>query len=187
MSSPKGDENRRVTRSNPGSPARPTPSVPAPPHSEPRKSLKEFLKGARQKKKQSTPLKLVDPLATAIEAKDMVRGSTGIVFDEFMAQHFNPWDSDHIEKPDRLLKSHERCVELGLIEKCVKIQSRKATVKELELCHDESYLEALEDAVANKTNDELKNFTLETFYQFIFQRISLVRSISVLLGNISFL
>ena len=49
-------------------------------------------------------------------------------------------------------------------QKCVKIQSRKATVKELQLCHDESYLEALEDAVANKTNDELKKFTLETFH-----------------------
>ena len=165
MASPKGDEIRRVTRSNPGSPARPVASsIPAPPHSEPRKSLKEFLKGARQKKQKSSPLKLVDPLAPAIEAKDMVRGSTGIVFDEFMAQHFNPWDSDHIEKPDRLLKAHERCVELGLIEKCTKLQSRKATAKELEFCHDKNYLEALEIAVANKTNEELKKYTLETFH-----------------------
>ena len=42
--------------------------------------------------------------------------TTGIVFDQFMAQHFDPWDNQVSENPDRLLKSYDRCQQLGLIE-----------------------------------------------------------------------
>ena len=145
--------NRRVTRSNPGTPV--TPSS--------RMSLREFMSAGRKQKAKNTPVKILDPYASAIAAKDMVRGSTGLVFDEFMAQHFNPWDNEHIEKPDRLLKSYERCNELGLIEKCVKIQSRKATPEELQLCHNQEYVEVI-DKVATKTVDEMKCHCLETYH-----------------------
>ena len=91
------------------------------------------------------------------------KGPTGLVFDQLMAQHFDPWDKQVSENPDRLLKSYDRCQELGLIEKCLQIQSRKATDEELYLCHDQKYIEVLDDVVSNKSLKEMKDFCYRNF------------------------
>merc|ERR1719369_1282519 len=41
-----------------------------------------------------------------------------------------------------------RCEELGLIERCRRLQSRRCTREELKLCHDEKLLDLLESTVA---------------------------------------
>ena len=48
----------------------------------------------------------------------MAGKKTGYVYDDDMLRHENPWDSDHIECPDRLGVSHRRCQELGLLDRC---------------------------------------------------------------------
>ena len=72
-----------------------------------------------------------------------MRGRTGLVFDSEMAEHFSPWDSEHVENPERLLRAKTRCDELGLSEKCQMIKTRKATKDEMLLCHTEEYLDQI--------------------------------------------
>jgi hypothetical protein len=43
-----------------------------------------------------------DPYSAANWSRDHIRLSTGLVFDPLMADHFNPWDPNHVEKPARL-------------------------------------------------------------------------------------
>lgn len=85
-----------------------------------------------------------DPFASALNAKDMTKGKTGLVYDEFMVQHENPWDHKHIECPRRLLRAKERCDELGLTEKCVMIPTRNASLEELYTCHTKEYIDLLQ-------------------------------------------
>ena len=68
-----------------------------------------------------------DPYGAATGSCDNVRRSTGLVYDPAMAEHFNPWDPEHVEKPARLLDSYARCNELGLVERCRLVPTRKAT------------------------------------------------------------
>ena len=62
-----------------------------------------------------------DPHATAHEAKYRVKGQTGLLIDEIMEGHFNPWDHEHVEKPERLISIRERLKELGLIDRCKQV------------------------------------------------------------------
>jgi hypothetical protein len=136
--------NPRVPRSNPGTPATPS--------SASRSNLSAIKEAARKKKRENSQnvslnspnSSIHDPFAAAIAAKDLVRGQTGLVFDEKMAEHSNPWDANHIERPERLLRAKERCEELGLVEKCLRIPSRKATLEELQMVHSQDYLEQLQ-------------------------------------------
>ena len=77
----------------------------------------------------------------SIDAKAITRGETGVVYDEAMLLHENPWDSDHIECPDRLRVSHQRCLELGLLDECERIPSRRAGDEELLLAHSEEHIQ----------------------------------------------
>ena len=79
----------------------------------------------------------------SIDAKAVTRGETGVVYDEAMLLHENPWDSDHIECPDRLGVSHRRCQELGLLDRCERLPSRRASDEELLLAHSKEYIEKL--------------------------------------------
>ena len=46
---------------------------------------------------------------------------TGLLIDEIMEGHFNPWDHEHVEKPERLISIRERLKELGLIDRCKQV------------------------------------------------------------------
>ena len=78
-----------------------------------------------------------------VPGNDIVKVPTGLLFDDFMAQHENPWDPEDIECPQRLLRSKARLDELGLTEKCKEIPSRRATDEEILLCHTKEYLDDL--------------------------------------------
>ena len=141
-------------------------------------SLKDIMKQGRKKvksspKKNESPVKVSDPYAPAIAAREMVRGETGLIYDEFMAKHANPWDSEHIECPDRLLKSFDRCQELGLIEKCLRIPSRKATIEEILLCHNQAYVDQVLSVTSNcNTPQELKEFCEKTYHSVYINEFS---------------
>ena len=124
---------KRATRSNPNTPAS--------------KSTLSEIKAAFRKKKRNTmdvpPAKVHDPFAASIQAKDVVKGPTGLIYDDFMAEHKNPWDGEHVECPERILRAKARLDELGLTDKCQRIPSRKATNEEMLLCHTQEYLDEL--------------------------------------------
>ena len=135
--------DHRTTRSNPGTPSSKGSSTSTPPRS----SLSEIKAAARRAKRSprqsAPPVLILDPFAASMESKDKIKGETGLVFDAKMAEHCNPWDSEHIEKPERMLRAKERCDELGLTKKCQMIESRKATKDEMLLCHSEEYLDQI--------------------------------------------
>lgn len=64
---------------------------------------------------------IYDPDATARKAKDIIKGETGLIMDEFMERHFNPWDTDHIERPERLTYIRKRLSQLGLTDRCKQV------------------------------------------------------------------
>ncbi len=51
--------------------------------------------------------------------------STGLVFDESMADYECLWDPTYVECPDRFNRVLSRCRELGLVERCAIIEPRK--------------------------------------------------------------
>ena len=123
---------KRATRSNPNTPAS--------------RSTLSQIKAQFRKKKRNTmdvPVKVHDPFAASIQAKDVVKGPTGLIYDDFMAEHKNPWDGEHVECPERILRAKARLDELGLTDKCQRIPSRKATNEEMLLCHTQEYLDEL--------------------------------------------
>ena len=61
---------------------------------------------------------IYDTYATARHSKHITRGETGLIMDDFMDRHFNPWDENHIERPERLTYIRERLGELGLTQRC---------------------------------------------------------------------
>ncbi|RXG59836.1 hypothetical protein Avbf_17075 [Armadillidium vulgare] len=52
--------------------------------------------------KENDIIPIFDPMAKAQESATMTRRKTGIIFDERMNEHYNPWDENFPEKPERL-------------------------------------------------------------------------------------
>lgn len=86
---------------------------------------------------------------------------TGIIYDDRMIEHSCIWDPNYPECPERYKQSLKRCEDYGLIKRCVKLQSRKATEEEILSVHskkifdivkgtkDESDVEKLEKLAEN--------------------------------------
>ncbi|XP_074873509.1 protein deacetylase HDAC6 isoform X1 [Carettochelys insculpta] len=64
---------------------------------------------------------------------------TGLVYDERMMEHYNMWDSQHPEVPQRISRIFQRHGELQLTERCWRIPARSAHEEELRMCHSCSY------------------------------------------------
>ena len=65
------------------------------------------------------------------------RAATGLLYSPEMLLHRCVWDSEHIESPERLRRVVERCGELGLVDRCVAVEAREATDRELLLYHSQ--------------------------------------------------
>ena len=142
---------KRVTRSNPNTPAS--------------RSTLSQIKAQFRKKKRNTmdvPVKVHDPFAASIQAKDVVKGPTGLIYDDFMAEHKNPWDGEHVECPERILRAKARLDELGLTDKCQRIPSRKATNEEMLLCHTQEYLDELHSKFNSSGSPDSSSFAQVT-------------------------
>jgi len=69
---------------------------------------------AAKKKMQQQAIKergqylLRDDYDAAQEAKNMIRGKTGVVYDDLMAQHYCMWDKEYPECPERYLAVKDR-------------------------------------------------------------------------------
>ncbi len=117
----------------------------------------------------ASPAVLVsDPFQIARDAKDVLRGETGVVYDEEMLKHANPWDPDHIESPRRLERSLERCRELGLLDRCRRLPTRLAQDAELLLAHSRAHLDAIQEIVSLPTTQEKKDRCLRRLDDSVF-------------------
>ena len=47
---------------------------------------------------------------------------TGFLYDEFFTKHKNPWAPGFVERPERVSDTYKRCCELGLVDRCTRVQ-----------------------------------------------------------------
>ncbi|CAG5116749.1 unnamed protein product, partial [Candidula unifasciata] len=94
---------------------------------------------------------------------------TGVVFNERLASHFNAWNKDFTERPQRLLRSIERCSELGLLQRCKRIPLRKATEAELLSCHTKKHIELLKDT-ETMNEEQLKSVSQKYDYIYFHEK-----------------
>ncbi|WAR27064.1 HDAC6-like protein [Mya arenaria] len=90
------------------------------------------------------------------EEGDSDEEETGFLYDERCLAHKNEWDPGHPEKPARASCSYERCSQLGLVERCTRIEARYGREDEVLLQHDFPQIEALQ-ATSAMTVDEHKD------------------------------
>lgn len=68
----------------------------------------------------------------------------GYVFDPFLANHKCLDENTHYECPERIYSIYKELLNQDLVNSMVLIQSRNATINEIELAHDSKYLNKLE-------------------------------------------
>ncbi|XP_053996185.1 histone deacetylase 6 isoform X2 [Hylaeus anthracinus] len=118
-----------------------------------------------QKKKCNTVF-VRDIYQKAIDAYNLKRKETGLVFDRSMAEHKCLWDSNYPECPARLTRVLQRCEELGLVNRCKFIASRQATENEVLLKHSQKQLDILKatDGCTDADNLELLSSKYDAVY-----------------------
>ncbi|XP_072344022.1 histone deacetylase 6 isoform X2 [Scyliorhinus torazame] len=68
---------------------------------------------------------------------------TGLLYDERMKEHYNMWDFQHPEQPQRISQIFARHEELHLVERCFPILAQPSTESQLEMCHGLTYVTSL--------------------------------------------
>lgn len=106
--------------------------------------LSEIKRKARQAAKKPLMEAVVrDIFQTAQDAKNLVRGPTGLIYDHRMTEHRCLWDPNYQECPERFTCVIDRCKELGLLERCQPISAREATEDEVLRLHSQEHLDRL--------------------------------------------
>jgi histone deacetylase 4/5 len=69
------------------------------------------------------------------------RLTTGLAFDSLMLKHacICGDNSSHPEHGGRLQSVWARLMETGLVQRCDRVRSRKATLEEIQACHSEAH------------------------------------------------
>lgn len=67
-------------------------------------------------------------------------GRVGLVFDDRMCSHANPWDSSHPETPHRIRAIANRLRSAGVFQRCIRVEAREATDDELETVHTKNHI-----------------------------------------------
>ncbi|XP_067934488.1 histone deacetylase 6-like [Watersipora subatra] len=75
------------------------------------------------------------------------------VYDEGMLKHKCAMDPTHPEKPERIARIHQMLEDYGLLSKCIKLKSRKATKAELSSVHSQKYIAELKALESTKPRD----------------------------------
>lgn len=87
---------------------------------------------------EETLLRLQE-LSTQMEVKPGVTTNrflgTGLVYDEIFTKHQCEWDTAYPENPRRLLDSYARCYDLGLVQRCIKININYAMEDQITTVH----------------------------------------------------
>lgn len=127
----------------------------------PNLALLEAKKKAKLKMLESTEqiIPVKDIFQNAMDAKRFIRGETGVIFDESMAEHKCLWEKNHPERPERFLRIIERCNELQLIERCKRLSARKATKEEILYKHSDEHYNLLESICKKTDENELEDIS----------------------------
>lgn len=83
------------------------------------------------------------PPAPPVGPRPRPTARTALVYDERMEEHYNPWDSQHPECPQRLSRTLQRLWDLGLTQRCLLLPPQPAQPPQLRACHTRSHVEAL--------------------------------------------
>uniref|UniRef100_UPI001A98945B histone deacetylase 6-like n=1 Tax=Gasterosteus aculeatus aculeatus TaxID=481459 RepID=UPI001A98945B len=78
---------------------------------------------------------------------------TGLVYDERMMEHQNMWDRNHPEQPQRIFKIFSKHQQLGLVDRCQRIEARLATEEELSRCHSVQHIQQMKATAGMKPRD----------------------------------
>lgn len=89
----------------------------------------------------------------------MIRGETGIIYDESMAQHRCLWDESYPECPERFTSVINRCREMKLVERCKELQPRLATKDEILMVHTEEQFDILKSTQNYKDQDSMEELS----------------------------
>lgn len=81
---------------------------------------------------------------------------TGLIYDDFMAQHRCLWCKAD-ECPERYECIHDRFRHYNLIDQCEVFKAREATPEEILLAHDKDYFELLRSTKGEKDIEKLKS------------------------------
>ncbi|XP_038054576.1 histone deacetylase 6-like [Patiria miniata] len=77
---------------------------------------------------------------------------TCLVYDAEMMQHRTAFN--HPERPERISRIFSKHEKMGLVQRCLRVESRRATTEELHWCHSAEYIERLQ-AMQENTSREL--------------------------------
>ncbi|XP_055999659.1 histone deacetylase 6-like isoform X2 [Ostrea edulis] len=93
-------------------------------------------------------------IALTVKEPDRVEG-TGLIYDERMLKHENLWDKHFPETPQRISGPFQRCCELGLTERCIRLEAQHSTEDMILLQHSQELIEKLKQTT-EMTTEELK-------------------------------
>ncbi|XP_017758802.1 PREDICTED: histone deacetylase 6 isoform X2 [Eufriesea mexicana] len=116
--------------------------------------------------KKSNNIFVHDIYQKAIDACNIKRMETGIVFDRSMTEHKCLWDPNYPECPARLIQILKRCEELGLINRCKFITPRLASENEVLMKHSQEQINILKatDRCTNADSLELLSSKYDAIY-----------------------
>ncbi|XP_055910185.1 histone deacetylase 6 isoform X1 [Eupeodes corollae] len=100
-----------------------------------------------------------DIFQNAMSAINSVQGYTGVIYDESMSEHRCLWDGNYPERPERFTRILERCKSLGLLDRCQRIPSRRATKDEILLKHTDEHYELLKTTANMKDEAKLEDLS----------------------------
>ncbi|EDV95440.1 GH17575 [Drosophila grimshawi] len=132
----------------------------------PSPALQEAKRRARNMLKAQSTDPVVDIFQNAMNAKNMQRGATALIYDDSMSEHRCLWDETHQERPERFTRTMERCRELKLVDRCLQLKSRLATKEEILKLHSMEHYERLEQTSGVQNDEALEE--LSSHYDAIF-------------------
>ncbi|RUS84060.1 hypothetical protein EGW08_008172 [Elysia chlorotica] len=94
---------------------------------------------------------------------------TAVVFDKRLESHFSRWNVNFTETPHRVAEILKRCNQLNLLERCLRIPVREATVKEITTYHTKAHLDLLE-STASMNEAELKEISQKYDYIYFHEK-----------------
>ncbi|XP_062610586.1 histone deacetylase 6-like isoform X1 [Saccostrea cucullata] len=105
---------------------------------------------------------------------------TGVVYDELMSSHYHMWNEAFTEKPERYTGIIERCKHYGLLDRCTRVQTRKANDEEILTLHHPDHLEILKKS-ESMTKEEME--TLSQKYDYLYFHKDILRNSRLALGS----
>ncbi|KAK4871875.1 hypothetical protein RN001_015999 [Aquatica leii] len=117
---------------------------------------RHHLKFAGLKKQENDMAFLCNEYEKAESCATMLRKETALFYDDETCLHDCLWDVNYIESSKRYLAIMERCQQLDLLDRCVKLPYQLATKEDILKIHTNELYEKLESISANKNIDEVE-------------------------------